>query len=367
MPGCRVCVIGGGPAGLAAALEGARLGLDVDLLERNRIGENIRCAEGFYDSLQIVGKPPAGVRFKVNESIIKVNREYRVDCRKIKLWMIDRMEWQRHIAGQAREAGARILENTRVKVDDLQELQESYDWLIDASGVPPITSVKYGFRDYYRRHGAVTVQYVMKGDFSRQGERLKFVFFPHYEGYFWVFPKSRDVANIGLGLFTLGGEKSRQGKMLWQKLDHFIVQEGIKGVILRRHGGIIPIRILKQLRYQNILLVGDAAGCASPLHGGGIDTSLITGRLAAQCIAGDCAGDFSGEVRRLLQPKWEVERRLCEIWRSLDRDALDEVAGLITRNYKQIGLKGIIRCFPLLLRDLHTCRRFCSGLTTGKW
>ncbi|MDD2360097.1 MAG: hypothetical protein PHE66_06625 [Syntrophaceticus schinkii] len=34
----RVCVVGGGPADLAAAVEGARLGLSIDLFERGEIG-----------------------------------------------------------------------------------------------------------------------------------------------------------------------------------------------------------------------------------------------------------------------------------------------------------------------------------------
>ena len=66
----RVCVIGAGPAGLSAAVEGASWGLKIDLFERCEIGNHIRCAEGFYDSMHLVDKPEVGVRYKVDEALL---------------------------------------------------------------------------------------------------------------------------------------------------------------------------------------------------------------------------------------------------------------------------------------------------------
>ncbi|HHW42096.1 MAG TPA: NAD(P)/FAD-dependent oxidoreductase [Syntrophomonadaceae bacterium] len=372
MPQQRICVIGGGPAGLAAALEGARLGLKVDLLERNRIGANIRCAEGFYDSLRLLGKPRAGLRFKVQEAVLKVQREYKVDCRKIDLWMIDRSEWQRSLADQAWEAGARILENMRVTVDTLRDLQREYDWIIDSSGVPSVTSLLYGFRDYYRRYGAVTAQYVVEGDFSKLGERLKFVLFPYYAGYYWIFPKGRDAtgretANVGIGYFPSKRGREKRGDILWEELNNVLEREKIEGKIIRRLGGLAPVKLREQLRYGNILLVGDAAGCASPLHGGGIDTAYVTGQLAARWIASSREYDFSHEVWRLLRRKLEVEERLCRLWERLDADTLDHFAGLIARDYRSIGIGWFATHIRMLLGNLGTGIRFRSGLLKGKW
>ena len=45
--------------------------------------------------------------------------------------------------------------------------------------------------------------------------------------------------------------------------------------------------MLDRLIYDNILLVGDAAGLTSPLHGGGIDMAVISGEEAAKSIATD--------------------------------------------------------------------------------
>jgi digeranylgeranylglycerophospholipid reductase len=366
----RVCVIGAGPAGLAAAVEGVRLGLEIDLFERSEIGKHISCAEGFYDSMHLVGKPRIGVRYKVDEALLKVEKEYRIDCRKINLWMIDREEWQKDFAAQAKAAGARIFEKTRITSDLLLTLESEYDWIIDASGVPSITSVRYGFRDYYKRNGAVTVQYVLNGDFSAQGERLKFLAFPHYKGYFWVFPKSSTTANVGFGYFDPEcKERDFSGKQLWARLDQLMAQERVTGQIIKRTGGVVPIRLREQLQYGKVLLVGDAAGCASPLHGGGIDTALITGREAVRWIAGneEPENSFSKIIWRILSPKLEVERRVCQIWKGLDLGGVDTAAALLAQRYLDIGLTNFIRCFPRLLPEFRTGLSLRRGLMTGKW
>jgi len=366
----RVCVIGAGPAGLSAAVEGARLGLKIDLFERSEIGKHIRCAEGFYDSLHLVDNPKVGIRYKVDEAVLKVKNEYLVDCWNINLWMIDRGEWQQDLAEQARAEGVRIFEKTRITSDSLAELESEYDWIIDASGVPSITSIAYGFRDYYKRNGAVTVQYVLKGDFSSQAGRLKFLAFPHYEGYFWVFPKSSTTANVGFGYFDPESkDRNISGKQLWARLDELMAQERITGQIIKRTGGIVPIRLREQLQYGKILLVGDAAGCASPLHGGGIDTAVITGREAVRWIAGRKGKEYSftDAVWRILFPKLDVEKRICKIWKVLDLEALDMVAALFAQQYHKISFLKLIRYSVKLLPKLSVGLRFRRGLRTGKW
>jgi digeranylgeranylglycerophospholipid reductase len=377
----RIGIVGGGPAGLAAAIEAAELGLRVDLFERNRVGDHVRCAEGLVDTMHRLEQPETGVRFRVGEALVQVEREYRVRCSGIRIWMIDRAEWQRSLAEQARSAGARLYENTRIDSRLWQDLQRDYTWVIDASGAPSLTSLQYGFRDHYRKYSAYTAQYVMEGDFSRLGERMKFVLFPHYEGYYWIFPKGRDAqgrstANVGIGLFE-DGCVSGWGKRLWAELDRLNDREGIDGRVLRRHGGIVPIRLLKHLEYGNVLLVGDAAGCASPLHGGGIDTSFSVGRLAARWIAGregrlpdgqfDAGKSFSGAVGDLLWPKLRVEEKICDLWSKLDRPALDAVASLATRDYRQARPWGALPWSGLLLRNTVAGYRFWRGLTWGRW
>ena len=75
-----IAVIGGGPAGLAAAIKGSDCGMNVSLFEKGEIGENIKCAEGYFDSMKVFGKPSSGVLYKVNNLLIVGEQEYSIDC-----------------------------------------------------------------------------------------------------------------------------------------------------------------------------------------------------------------------------------------------------------------------------------------------
>ena len=73
---------------------------------------------------------------------------------------------------------------------------------------------------------------------------------------------------------------------LKRDLGRVLKKEGLDGYVI--HKKIIsftPSSGVNQLIWGNILLVGDAAALCSPLHGGGIDTACISGRIAVELIA----------------------------------------------------------------------------------
>ena len=138
---------------------------DTTLIEKE-IGENIRCAEGFFDVLKLLGMPEAGVRFKVEKIIVRAKSTYYFDARQLFLWMIDRRVWQTELAKKARQKGVRIEENSGISPEELKGLQKQYDCIIDASGAPSVTSRAYGFSDFYKKNSGKTVQYVNRGLFT---------------------------------------------------------------------------------------------------------------------------------------------------------------------------------------------------------
>lgn len=340
----KLLVVGGGPAGLYAASEAAKHEFDVTLREKGKIGDNIRCAEGFFDTLKLLGKPELGVLFKVENLIIKVISTHKLNTNQLNLWMIDRAYWQKKLAEQAKSLGVRIWESSPVSPTDLVKLKKDYDFIIDASGAPSVTSRLYGFTKFYKYNSGKTVQYTMEGDFSHIADSLKVGLMPDFWGYYWIFPKTRKIANVGVGNFY-----SQGNDRLWDRLDKVIRKENLNGYkILDKIGGICPTAILDKLVYDNILLVGDAAGLTSPLHGGGIDMAIISAKEAVKSIISDWA-NYDKNLRAVFDKKLKFEGLLVNVWRERNLDEMDKlIANLEKYNiYRLLANPKLINSFSL--------------------
>ncbi len=320
----RIAVIGGGPAGLVAAGTAAQNGLEVTLFERYRIGERINCGEGFFDLLGIWGRPEAGVLFQVKEILFKINNLYRVDSSRLNIWMVDRFNWQHYLSEVARAAGVKILEETPVSVKDVAHIRRDFDWVIDASGVSAISLKARGSTGENRRRYAVTLQYRLEGDFSYLKDSMKAVLEPHYQGYYWIFPKvaaTKGIANVGIGCFSYPSEKID----LKKEITRILYQENLHDYnILEYRGGRIPLQQASPFLRDNTLLVGDAAGLASPLHGGGLDMALLSGKLAALSILKGTPHLYEQQLRQKIKHKIVYEEKFYQLWRRYGIDFMEK-------------------------------------------
>jgi len=150
-------------------------------------------------------------------------------------------------------------------------------------------------------------------------------------GYCWFFPKARTV-NVGVGVPA----SCRSPRAL---LEAFAASlPGCEGAPLFASGGFIPCGgPLDRIAGANWMLVGDAAGYADPVTGGGIPQAFLmgaqAGRAAAAHLGGErgalrgygefCGDHFGGALRRAAQRRREMERD----WKS------DDFSGMIQRNW----------------------------------
>lgn len=238
----KIAVIGAGPGGLYAALAAVNKGMKVDLFEKRKVGEGIVCGECIFDSLRIMRKPGRGLLRPVDEVIFRGRKLYPFPLSRHRpLWMLDRKTWQQDLAGQARGRGVVVSENSKVTPSVLRRMQKEYDWVIDASGAPSVTSRLYQFSTDYFKEYLLAYQLVVKGDFRPLWPRLLVAFLPDVPtqfqpAYAWVFPRDAQMANVGI-VCTAQGKSGRDKVDLKKLLVDTLHAEGLADADVLEKGG----------------------------------------------------------------------------------------------------------------------------------
>ncbi|MBS4020967.1 MAG: NAD(P)/FAD-dependent oxidoreductase [Dethiobacter sp.] len=356
-----LAIIGAGPAGLYAAREASRLGLSVTVYEKYCVGEKIHCAEGFFDMLKLLNPPSHGVRFKVSETIFTAKDTFHIDCSKLNMWMIDRAQWQQGLAREVLSQGCVIHENTPVTPQLYKKLEEQYDWIIDASGVSAFSIKTGGVPQIKHAH---TAQYTLEGDFSHLYGKIKAAAEPDYYGYYWIFPKARDMANVGLGWFA---KKPGTNLSIHRELIRILQKEGLQDYkILKKSGGPIPVSMVEKAVHGKTLLVGDAAGLASPLHGGGVDTACISGVLAARALAQGRPDLYEASLKKVLGTRLALEQKILDFWQTMDFDDLNELLTIaFGKGLSRFGTVWKHR--KKMMQEAAILRYFCQGGVRADW
>ena len=327
----EVLVVGAGPAGAAAALDLARVGVSVLMLDRPAQARAKPCAGG------VTIKAAQRLRFAiapvVRESVSAITMSHRG------LWvdhfaaaapvclMTHRPELDAFCLTQARQAGA-ALEHipgiARVEQDGLHTADGAgrvtliasdgqafrARWLIAADGAhSPVRRLLLG-----QPHGATAM--AIEGLLPREAlidvawPGMRFDYASQAGGYGWLFPKGD---HVNVGLYTHCGAThaiSRERLLAYSRAR--LGSDALEAV----QGYPIPVRGDQQpLSAGRVLFAGDAAGLAEALLGEGIYGAVFSGQMAAAAILG--AGDVAASYQRNLQ-SWRRElavvRRLARVY-----------------------------------------------------
>jgi digeranylgeranylglycerophospholipid reductase len=343
----KIAIIGAGPAGLYAALAAANKGMQVDLLEKRKVGEGIVCGECIFDSLRIMAKPGRGFLRPVDEVIFQGRKPYPFPLSRHRpLWMLDRKTWQQDLARQARDRGVAIYENSKVTPADLRRMRKDYDWVIDASGAPSIASRLYQFSSAYFKEYLLAYQLVVHGDFQLLWPRISFAFLPDVPAQFqpayaWVFPKDAQTANVGI-VCTVRGKLGKDQLDLKKRLMDVLRNEGLtQARVLEKGGGMATGRMPARLVYDNVVLAGDAAGLTSALHGGGIDLACLSGVLAISAIRGGQSGveGYEQTLKDYMRERNALEDVTIRKMRTMSFDQFDALLRGVTSKSHFVRVK----------------------------
>ncbi len=228
--------------------------------------------------------------------------------------------------------------------------------MIDASGIPSVSSIYCDFKNIYQKNALIGVQYRLKGDFSDYKKKIKTVALNEKPGYGYIFSKNKESLNVGIGIYNQSQTKV-SGDELYQRLDNFIAEQKLKGEIVDKTGGICPNVSPESTVYDNIILTGDAAGLTSPLHGGGIDSARISARTAVKVIKEDNVEKYQYLLNNLLGKRIKVEKGLRDLWLKKGTKYVDKLLKITVDKFNKNEIENLFNN-EIVLKEI----RLASGI-----
>lgn len=344
-----VAVVGAGPAGLEVA---ARLAPDyrVAVIEEHReVGRPIQCSglvtervlerTGYREILARISAvtihPPSAPPLTVRSS-------------RLKAVVFNRAAFDRYCGERAARAGATLQLSRRfvearqteraIELTTEDAEQQGADrqtiatqLLIGADGICGDVARSCGLPRPPEFLPAI--QYEVAGVSLPQDTVLVYLGSQVAPGFFaWAVPAG-ETTRIGLCTGASGVPSALEFQ------HRLMAREEFRGAqLLSINAGAIPVGLVPRTYGDRVLLVGDAAGMAKPLSGGGIYTGLVSGACAAQAARQALeARDLSSRMLREYERLWKAELgselsrayRLRKVFRALDDRKLDDAIELL--------------------------------------
>jgi len=350
-----VIVAGCGPCGALAARAAAKAGAKVLALDRRKeLGAPVRCGEGiglhWMDELGLKMNPKA-VSAEINGSVLVSpdwKRKVVIRGKETKGFVVDRKVFDKDLAIEAGRCGVDILVHAEV-VDVIKDgvkvagVRAIVDGKREEFRAPVVIAADGGESTVARLAGLNTVATLYDTDFGVEYEMVNVdcedlieVYFSNADaprGYVWIFPKGKDVANVGVGIGGLHAPNAKYYLDKWIKA-HPERLGRAKAVAIK--GGIIPVGapMTDEAVGEGIIAAGTAAHQVDPIHGGGICLAMeagdIAGKVAAKnALAKTCDRkhllEYAEIYKKVREPKLLKRLKLRKVLEKLSDDDFNAI------------------------------------------
>jgi geranylgeranyl reductase family protein len=323
-PPWDVAVVGGGPAGLAAAHAAAQAGARTIVLERAEHPRYKTCGGGLIGTSLAVAGPRIAVPARDTIDAVTFTRNgrrafTRRGRRPPLLTMVRRADFDHAWHDAVVQAGATVQQSAHVRAIAQDDRAATITLaggteivagtVIGADGSAGISSRHVGVTFAQQDLGLEVELTATERDRRDWRGRVLLDWGPYPGSYGWVFPKD-DELTVGVIMTTGRGAEAKQ------YLRDFLTGLGLADRTVVRDSGHLTRcrRPDAPLRRGRVLVAGDAAGLLEPWTREGISYALRSGSWAgAAAAAGGLAG-YENRVAAELVPEMTAGHRLLTVY-----------------------------------------------------
>ncbi len=353
----QTIIIGAGPAGLIA---GRHLKNALVLDKKKEIGKPVQCGEGISrNALKLQGIKPDDLwiscKIHKTERTMPNGKAIGKFHKETMGYVIDREKFEKYLA---RDVKAEIKLDT--KVIDLkfennlwEVVAESGEvfkakYIIGADGPSSIVRRKAFPENQNKMKFVPAVEYLIKTEKELDMKTIKIYFDnkKYNHGYAWIFPKSKNTANVGIG--SIGNFS----KEFDEFLKNVIKKNYGNYNILENRSGTIPVANISQCEIyrDGAFLVGDAAGLADPIFKGGMSQAMTSGKIAAECILENNPDSYEAKIKAMPFADKKLSEA-GELFYNLDNKVLDEL-GEVFENKELSYIQTLHGALKILLNSV---------------
>ncbi|HEY3998746.1 MAG TPA: geranylgeranyl reductase family protein [Candidatus Xenobia bacterium] len=322
-----VVVVGGGPAGAAAALVLARGGARVALLDRQRFPRDKVCGDalgpGTVEVLTRLGLMPGflacqpyridGIRFVGPDGgEVTPKNPARPG------YVLQRLTLDDFLFRTAGQAGAEVFEATKVtaleragdRIVGVRAGDTTWPcrFVIGADGEHSVVRQQVGVDTNSATTRAFALRYYVS-NLNSMLDNVMEILCDHelLPGYAWVFPLPNGGANVGCGMLAQDLHRSERSltRYFQDWLDAPVQKARWAHAVSSGRPRGWPLSLGSRLQKRagpGWMLCGDAASLVDPLTGEGIHAAIHSGELAAQAILAhpdDAAGQYESACQKV--------------------------------------------------------------------